>query len=76
MICVNETRLKYPKGETVWTSYIGKSGNLAYIITAKQQRDSYYLYELGEGGFTKLGKGKTPTELERKYDVVSQLQQK
>lgn len=57
----------YPKGEIVWVSYYDKSGNLRYITTSKSARDYYFLYELKDGKFTKLGKHHNPSALEDKY---------
>lgn len=67
---------KYPRGETVWTSYYTSSGELMFILTAKPQRDAYYLYELVDNEFKKLGRSKSPPELEDKFDVHTKLQQK
>ena len=67
---------KYPRGETVWTSYYTSSGELMFILTAKPQRDAYYLYELRDGEFQKLGRSKSPLELEEKFDVHTKLKQK
>ena len=65
--------LKYPKGEIVWESYYNKSRELKFIITSKPIRDSYFLYELVDGEFKKLGKAKTPPELVEKYDVEKKI---
>lgn len=67
---------KYPRGETVWTSYYTASGELMFILTAKPQQDAYYLYELRDGEFQKLGRSKSPLELEEKFDVHTKLKQK
>lgn len=67
---------KYPRGETVWTSYYTSSGELMFILTAKPQRDAYYLYELVDNEFKKLGRSKSSLELEDKFDVHTKLQQK
>jgi hypothetical protein len=57
----------YPKGEIVWIDYYDKDHNLRYILTSKEMRDFYFLYELKEGKFIKLGKDRSPWELERKF---------
>lgn len=57
--------LKYPKGETIWVSHFCK-GELRYITTSKDSRDYYYLYELINGEFKKIGRARTPDELEKK----------
>lgn len=63
--------IKYPKGETVWVSYRTSKGETTHILTSKPARDFYFLYEvLPDGKLNKLGKAKTPTELERKFLYV------
>jgi hypothetical protein len=69
----NMKNLKYPKGERVWESYYNESRELKFIITSKTIRDSYFLYELVDGEFKKLGKAKTPPELVEKYDVEKKI---
>jgi hypothetical protein len=62
--------IKYPKGETVWVSYRTSKGETTHILTSKPARDFYFLYEvLPDGKLNKLGKAKTPTELEKKYGL-------
>lgn len=67
------SKLKYPRGENIWTSYYTSSGELMFIVTSKSQRDFYYLWELNGLEFKKLGRAKTPAELEEKYDIDSKL---
>jgi len=57
----------YPKGEIVWVSHHDTNGNLKYITTSKPARDYYFLYELRDGKFVKLGKDHNPRVLEDKY---------
>ncbi len=58
----------YPKGETVWMQYHAAGGELRYIMTSKTgDRNTYHVYELADGAFRKLGRGKSPAELEKKY---------
>lgn len=61
--------MRYPKGETVWVSYINRNEELLFIITSKPIRDFYFLYEVVNGEFKKLGKAKTPIELEKNFKV-------
>lgn len=70
---MNKQEYKYPRGEDIWTWYYTISGDLMFIITAKPQRDYYYLYELKDGQFCKLGRSKSPTELENKFDIRTRL---
>lgn len=59
--------LNYPKGEIIWVGHHDIDGNLRYITTSKPARDYYFLYELVDGKFVKLGKDKDPSVLERKH---------
>ena len=62
-------KIKYPKNEIVWTEYV-VNGVPRFIMTSKESRDYYFLYNVGEdGSVEKLGKARTPTELEEKYKV-------
>lgn len=62
--------LIYPKGEHVWTGYYNKNHELVFILTSKEvSRDYYYLYALENGKFKKLGRGKSPLELEERFEV-------
>ena len=67
------SRFKYPKGEIVWRRYYNESKELKFIITSKSTRDAYFLYELINSEFKKLGKAKTPPELVEKYDVEKKI---
>lgn len=65
---------KYPKGERVWVSYYNADHKLIYVLTSKEPaRDCYFLYELVNGAFKKLGKAASPTELEEKFNVDERL---
>lgn len=67
-------QIKYPKGETVWVGYYDTQKNLRFIMTSKESnRDFYFLYELVDGQFKKLGKARSPKELEDKFEVSSKL---
>ena len=62
---------KYPKGECVWVSFYNKDHELMFILTSKESsRDYYFLYELVDGAFKKLGRARSPKELEAKFDVA------
>ena len=55
-----------PKGEKIWVSYIDQEGGIKYIVTSKtNNRDVYFLYEVGNDGLTKISKNKNPSEFER-----------
>lgn len=65
--------LKYPKGEIVWTEYYTSSHELMFILTSKSSREYYFLYELVDGELKKIGRAKTPTELEIKNKIKERL---
>lgn len=52
------------KNETVWLYGQDGNGNLKYVITSNSDRSWYYIYDKE---YNKLGKARTPTELEGKY---------
>lgn len=61
--------MRYLRGETVWTGYYNRKRELLFVVTSKPARDYYYLYGVENGELKKLGRAKTPTELETKYHV-------
>ena len=65
----------YPKGETVWTGYYDRAGTLLFIITSKESRDFYYLYECHNDAFTKLGRAKNPLELVERFHVHEKMRE-
>lgn len=68
------SNLKYPKGERVWVGYYNAQHELLFIMTSKEtSRNYYFLYELVDGTFRKLGKARSPKELEAKFDVEKKM---
>ena len=65
--------IKYPKGEIIWVSYLNRRHGLRFIITSKPIREYYFLYEVVDDEFVKLGKAKTPIELEEKFNISNKL---
>jgi len=66
--------LKYPKDERVWMRYYNKNHELLFILTSKNIPGGFYfLYELISGEFKKLGKARSPKELEEKYSVLEKI---
>ena len=65
--------MTYPKGEYVWTSYYNPSDELLFIVTSKPTRDVYFLYEVVDGAFKKIGKAKSPLELEEKFEIDDRI---
>lgn len=69
--------MTYPKGETVWVRYVDRNQNTLFVLTSKEtSRDFYFLYELVGDTFKKLGKARSPTELEEKFQVHERLRAK
>ena len=65
---------KYPKGERVWVGYYNANHELLFILTSKESsREYYFLYELADGAFRKLGRARSPLELEEKFDVCKKM---
>lgn len=56
--------VKIPKGEILWERIFDKYKKLQYVVTSKSIRDYYYLYAVDGDNLKKLGKGKSPVELE------------
>lgn len=67
-----------PKGERLWTTYYNAQQELLFILTSRENsRDFYYLYRVGKGEkLTKLGKARSPRELEEKFAVHEQMRGK
>ncbi len=65
--------IKYPKNEICWFHYFTSKHILMFLMTSNNSREWYYLYEFKDGKFVKLGRGKSPTELENKFEVEKQL---
>lgn len=55
-----------PKTERIWVKRITEKGE-TYYITSKDTRDYYFLYKMEKDKAVKLGKAKSPLELEQKY---------
>lgn len=66
--------MKIPRGETAWVNYKDKDGRVMFVLTSKAARDFYFMYRVCEdGSLTKLGKSKSPPDLEQKYKVNEQI---
>lgn len=59
--------MKIPKAEIQWTQYQKEGSVATHIMTSNEQRTLYYLYEIKGNDYIKLGKAKTPLELEEKF---------
>ena len=61
------------KSELVWTEYRDRTGTPVYLVTSNPSRSAYYLYDISKSEPARLGKGKTPTELESKFRVTERM---
>lgn len=52
------------KDEIRLASYYDADKNLKYMITSNKDRTTHYLYD---GNYNKLGRAKSPLELQEKY---------
>lgn len=71
-MCERIDVIRVPKGETVWAEFLAK-GKPRFVITSKQLRDWYFLYEVNGEELKKLGKARTPPELEERFKVHEKL---
>lgn len=55
-----------PMTERIWVKRTKSKGEV-YYITSKENRDFYFLYKEENGKVVKIGKAKSPLELENKY---------
>lgn len=66
--------IKYPKNEIVFVSYYNAAGTPIFVLTSKPSRDVYYMYEvLNSGELKRVGRSKSPIDLEEKFDVRSKM---
>jgi phosphatidate phosphatase PAH1 len=56
-----------PKGEDLFVFHMDEQGFLRYVITAKPNRETWFLYEFTGDALKRLGKGTNPNQLEEKY---------
>ena len=68
-----ESEVKYPKGENVCVTCCERGGKPMFLITNKPLIDTYFIYEFTGDGLVKLGKGQSPSELEKKFDVKRRI---
>ena len=55
-----------PKNETVWVTQKTVTNNI-YYITAKPQRDMYFIYKHVDYHAEKIGRWKNPTKIIEQY---------
>ena len=68
--------IRTPSGERIWVQYFDDGQTLKYIMTSKDpNRDYYILYEVKDGKLNKLGRSRSPYELEEKFGLNQWLQE-
>lgn len=71
---MNNIKFKCPKNELKWTVYTNIHEEVVFRMTSNLSREIYYLYELIDNEFKKVGRGRTPIELEEKFNIMARLQ--
>ena len=74
IVCNNDPPVPEPKGERVWMVFTNTEGIPLYFITSKESREYYYMYQvLADGSAKRLGRDRSPLELENKFapNIVS-----
>lgn len=65
--------VRLPRGEIVWVTYLNTKHEPKFMVTSKQNRDFYFLYEVSASELKKLGKARSPLEFESKYEISKAL---
>ena len=66
--------IKVPSKEKIWVLYRNTENNVVAVLTSKPDRETYYLYQVcNDGSLVKLGKSKSPSELESKYQIWERM---
>ena len=55
-----------PQNEVIWERIEHTDGS-KYVITSDRRREMYYIYKIVDGRGERLGKGKNPPDLIRRY---------
>ena len=56
-----------PKSERIWVKQTTVSGDVFYTTSKDMDRSVYFLYKMCDGKAVKVGKNKSPLELERQF---------
>lgn len=64
---VSESVKGIPKSEHIWTMHTTSNGDVFYTTAKENDRSMYFIYKMIDGKAVKLGKNKSPLELDRKY---------
>ena len=60
---------KIPQNEILWEQYFNKDGMLMFVMTSDRLAETYMLYHHDSGLFSRIGAGKSPLDLEKKYSI-------
>lgn len=72
-----EVNKNIPKNEVSWVTYLNIKGDPVFVITSKSSREYYYLYEiLKDESLVKLGRDRSPAELEKKFHIKERVKNK
>ena len=64
---------KIPSSEIEWVEYLNREHKPLFLLTSKESRDSYFLYEILDDGYKRIGKASSPIALEEKYKVIERM---
>lgn len=65
---------KQIKGEKIWVSYYNQAHELMFVVTSKEaNRDYYFLYEYMNSELKKIGKARSPLELDEKFRLTERM---
>lgn len=64
---------KIPSSEIEWVEYLSREHKPLFLLTSKEQRDFYFLYEILDDGYKRIGKATSPIALEEKYKVIERM---
>ena len=64
---------KIPNNEIAWVEYFNRNHQPLFLLTSKEARDFYFLYEVVSDGYKRLGKAPSPIVLEDKYKVIERM---
>jgi len=56
-----------PKSEKIWVTQTMSDGTVYYTTSKENDRSMYFLYRLENDTAVRIGKSRSPSELEQKY---------
>lgn len=58
---------RLPKNETLWMTRVTENGEVFFITSKEDDRRMYFLYKVDALRPARIGKARTPAELEERY---------